>query len=111
MVKYTPERGDIVWLNFYSKQAREIQKTRPALVISPKKYNAKTGLAMFMPITSQIKKYPFEIDIVLNGSKGVILCDQIRSLDWKVRKTNKISTLDKASLEEALSKLSLLLYL
>jgi mRNA interferase MazF len=111
MVKYTPHRGDIVWLNFDPQQGKEITKTRPALVISPKKYNIKTGLAIFMPITSQVKNYPFEIEIMLNNSKGAILCDQIRSLDWKARQANKISTLDESLLNDALSKLRLLISL
>ena len=59
MVKYIPDRGDIVWLNFEPQKGNEITKTRPALVISPKKYNAKTNLAVFMPLTSHVKGYPF----------------------------------------------------
>lgn len=109
MVKYAPDRGDIVWLDFEPQKGREITKTRPALVISPKKYNLKTSLAIFMPITSQVKGYPFEVEIHNKQISGAILCDQVRSLDWNARKAKKIVKLDSQSLEEAISKLQLIL--
>ena len=108
MVRYVPEQGDIVWLNFEPQKGNEIKKTRPALVISYKKYNAKTNLAIFMPITSQIKHYPFELEVSIDGRAGAVLCDQVRSLDWKERKASKITTLSDELLEEAVSKLNLL---
>ena len=108
MVKYVPERGDVVWLNFEPQKGNEIKTTRPALVISSKKYNAKTNLAIFMPITSQIKHYPFELEVSIDGRAGAVLCDQVRSLDWKERKASKITTLSDELLEEAVSKLNLL---
>ena len=108
MVKYVPDQGDIVWLNFDSQKGSEIKKTRPALVISPKKYNAKTNLAIFMPITSQIKHYPFELIVNINDKTGAILCDQVRSLDWKERKAVQITKISKDLLEIAISKLGLL---
>lgn len=61
MVKFTPKQGDIVWLEFDPQKGKEIQKKRPALTISPLAYNAKTGLGLFMLITSKIKGYPFEV--------------------------------------------------
>lgn len=109
MVKYVPDKGDIVWLNFEPQKGSEIAKTRPALVISPKKYNVKTNVAIFMPITSQIKHYPFELEVNINNQTGAILCDQVRSLDWKERKATKITTLSNELLEAAISKLSLLI--
>ena len=109
MVRYVPEQGDIVWLNFDPQKGSEIKKTRPALVISSKKYNSKTNLAIFMPITSQIKDYPFELEVSINGKVGAILCDQVRSLDWKVRKADKITKLSDELLEAAVAKLNLLI--
>ncbi len=109
MVNYVPDRGDIVWLDFEPQKGKEIKKTRPALVISPRKYNIKTNLAIFMPITSHVKEYPFEIEVNVNNTSGAILCDQVRSLDWMERKATKISKLDQKTLEKAISKLSLLL--
>ena len=108
MVTYTPQRGDIVWLEFDPQKGREIQKTRPALVISPAQYNLKTGLALFMPITSQIKGYPFEVVIETDKVTGAILCDQIRSLDWKARKAKFVTRISSILLEDVLAKLRVL---
>ena len=91
--KFIPNRGDIVWLNFDPQFGREIKKTRPALTISPQKYNDISGLALFMPITSQIKNYPFEIKVDSKEITGVILCDQVRSLDWRLRKAKFICSI------------------
>ena len=109
MVKYIPERGDIVWLNFEPQKGREIQKVRPALVISPLKYNQVAKLALFMPITSQIKNYPFEIVIDHDQIQGAILTDQIRSLDWRSRNAQKITDVDSKILHQAISRIRLLL--
>src|ERR1700730_10942253 len=103
MVKYIPEAGDIVWLEFDPQKGKEIQKTRPALTISPYSYNQKTGLGLFMPITSQIKGYPFEVIIDKDGIKGAVLCDQIRSLDWRARKAKFVAHLSTTILDDALA--------
>lgn len=109
MVNYVPERSDVVWLNFDPQQGKEIQKIRPALVISPRVYNIKTKLAIFVPITSHIKDYPFEVAINLKDIKGVALCDQVRSLDWKVRKAKKIDEVNKQVMQQVLDKLYLII--
>lgn len=109
MVTFVPSRGDVVWLNFDPQLGHEIQKVRPAVVISPYQYNLKSNLALFVPITSQVKGYPFEVPINHEQINGVILCDQVRSMDWKARKAVKIMTLDKMSIEQVLSKLMLLI--
>jgi mRNA interferase MazF len=109
MVRYAPKRGDIVWMEFDPQKGKEIQKTRPALTISPHSYNLKTGLGLFMPITSKIKGYPFEVIIDKGKIQGAILCDQIRSLDWKTRKAKFVTHLSTAILEDALAKFRVLL--
>ncbi len=109
MVKYTPKRGDIVWLEFDPQKVKEIQKTRPAVVVSPSQYNQKTGLALFMPITSQIKGYPFEVVIDLPKIQGAVLTDQIRSLDWQARKAKFVAALPPLTMEEIFAKLHVLL--
>lgn len=109
MVKYTPKRGDIVWLEFDPQKGKEIQKTRPALVVSPQEYNRKTGLGLFMPITSKIKGYPFEHLVVINDTEGAILCDQIRSLDWKARHAKFVTQISPIDLQDILAKLQVLL--
>ena len=84
---YVPARGDFIWLEFSPQAGHEQAGHRPAFVISPERYNRKTGLALVCPITSQIKGYPFEV-VVPPGLKvkGAILSDQIKSLDWTARR-------------------------
>lgn len=107
---YVPERGDAVWLDFNPQSGHEQAGRRPALVISPKAYNQKVGLALFCPITSQVKGYPFEVAIP-KGSKlnGVVLSDQIKSLDWRARKAKLITKLPVNIVDEVLLKTRTLL--
>ncbi len=83
---YIPERGDIVWLQFNPQAGHEQADQRPALVVSPGRYNRKVGLALFCPLTTQLKGYPFEV-VLPAGLKasGAILADQVKSLDWRAR--------------------------
>ena len=83
--KYIPDTGDIVYIDFDPQVGREQSKRRPAICISPKLYNSKSELALFCPITSKRKGYPFEIAISIGKIDGVILADQIKSLDYKKR--------------------------
>ena len=106
---YIPDKGDIVWLNFNPQAGSEIQKTRPALVVSPKKYNEKTNLAIFMPITSKIRGYPFEVRVTIENKESAILCDHVRSLDWKKRGISFISKIIPSTFKEAIYKLNLLI--
>jgi len=108
--EYFPERGDIVWLEFNPQAGYEQSGTRPALVVSPKAYNKKVGLALFCPITSHIKGYPFEVLLPKEHKvTGVILSDQIKSLDWRVRNIKRISHIPNDVLEDVLAKISTLL--
>ena len=106
---YVPKRGDVVWLEFDPQKGKEIQKTRPALTISPYQYNKKTGLGLFMPITSQIKGYPFEVVIEAHDIKGAVLCDQVRSLDWKARNAKFVVSIAPAIVADILAKFQVLL--
>ena len=102
---YIPSRGDVVWLEFTPQAGREQSGRRPALVISPRRYNQKVGLCLFCPVTSHVKGYPFEVKIPGNLMiEGVILSDQIKSLDWKIRKAKLICKLTNEVLEEVLVK-------
>jgi mRNA interferase MazF len=92
---YVPDRGDLIWLSFDPQAGREQAGHRPALVMSPRNYNDKAGLALCCPITSQVKGYPFEVTVSLEGkNNSVILSDQLRSLDWRVRKAKFIKKCD-----------------
>jgi mRNA interferase MazF len=107
---YIPNRGDIVWVTFTPQAGHEQAGRRPALVLSPASYNAKVGLAICCPITSQIKNYPFEV-MLPEGLKigGAILSDQVKSLDWKTRQADFICKLPEANVDEVLQKLGTLI--
>ena len=87
---YIPDRGDLVWLEFNPQTGHEQAGIRPALVISPSPYNKASGLCVVFPVTSRIKGYPFEVKINTLLVNGVILADQVKSLDWKARKARFI---------------------
>ena len=107
---YIPSRGDIIWFRFTPQAGHEQAGHRPALVISPRQYNQKVGLGLFCPVTSHVKGYPFEVKIPDNLMvKGVILSDQIKSLDWKIRKAKLICRLPNEVIEEVLAKIKTLI--
>ena len=85
MPGYVPEAGDIVRLNFTPQAGHEQAGHRPALVLSPASYNDKTSLLICCPLTTQIKNYPFEV-LIAGTPENVVLADQVKSLDWRVRK-------------------------
>lgn len=88
---FVPDAGDFVWLAFDSQAGREQAGRRPALVLSPKTYNAKSGLALACPITNQVKGYPFEVVVPAGrGATGVILADHLKSVDWKARHAERL---------------------
>ena len=104
--KYTPQRGDVVWLDFQPQTGREQGGRRPSVVLSNGNYNKVVGLAIFCPITSKVKGYPFEVPLPANFPiSGVVLVDQIKSLDWKNRKAEFIGKLDFMTLEVIFSLL------
>lgn len=97
---YIPDRGDVVWVDFNPTRGHEQQGRRPAVVISPKNYNNKSGLALLCPVTSVRKGYPFEILVYIEHTESVILVDQVRSLDWKERRVEKINSISEAMVIE-----------
>jgi mRNA interferase MazF len=110
MGEYIPERGDLVWLTFNPQSGHEQSGRRPALVLSPKAYNEKTSLFLVCPITSQVKGYPFEVVIPEEVSiQGVILSDQIRSLDWRARNAELIGPLPINTIEKVIERVKVLL--
>ena len=86
---YVPDAGDIVWLEFDPQAGHEQAGHRPALVVSPASYNGKTGLMVCCPMTTQIKGYPFEVPIDAGDIPSAVLADQVKSLDWKIRRAKK----------------------
>lgn len=107
---YVPDSGDIVWIMFNPQAGHEQAGHRPALVLSPKAYNGKVGLAILCPITSQVKGYPFEVTIP-EGLEvgGVILSDQVKNLDWKARQAKFSCKLPPVTYNEVVQKLGTLM--
>ena len=107
---YVPARGDIVWLALSPQAGHEQAGRRPALVLSPQSYNGKTSLALCCPITSRVKGYPFEVSLP-SGSPvtGVVLADQVRSLDWRARETGFGCRAPAQVVGEVMEKLTVLL--
>lgn len=84
---YVPKQGDIIWINFTPQIGREQAGRRPAIVISPLKYNRRVGLVLVCPITTKAKGYPFEVPLLEGlAVSGVVLADQVKSFDWQERK-------------------------
>ena len=107
---YVPERGDLVWLRFDPHAGHEQAGRRPALVLSPASYNGKVGLAILCRITSRGKGYPFEVPLPGDaGAVGVVLADQVKSLDWRAREAERIGRVPARVTEEVLGKLGTLL--
>jgi mRNA interferase MazF len=110
VIRYIPDRGDIVYLDFEPTKGYEQRGHRPAFVISPRSYNAKSSLALLMPITKQQKGYPFEV-LLPSGLQvqGVILVDQIRCLDWNTRGIEFVEAAPGDVVEEVQAKIAPLL--
>lgn len=107
---YIPDRGQLIWLTFNPQAGNEQSGRRPALVLSPATYNAKAGLVLVCPATSQQKGYPFEVRLPSGlPVSGVVLADQLRSLDWRVREAALICRVPDTVVAEALAKASALL--
>lgn len=106
---YVPERGDVVWLMFNPQAGHEQAGRRPAVVLSPATYNRKAGLAIVVPVTTQVKHYPFEV-LIPSGLpvSGAVLADQVKSLDWRARKAERICSLPPEVVREIQQKASLL---
>lgn len=109
-MNYTPEQGDIIWLDFNPQIGHEQANRRPALVLSPSEYNSKVRLALVCPITNRIKGYPFEV--VIPGGlavSGVVLADQIKSLDWHLRQAEFLGKAPTFLIREVVDKINTLL--
>ena len=106
MVKkqYIPKRGDIVWTNFDPAAGHEQKWKRPALVLSPSPFNKQVMLAMVAPITSRIRGHGFEV--LFNGKKieGVVLCQQVKMIDFTERGVQFTEKAPETVTRDALAK-------
>ena len=106
---YYPSRGDLVWVSFTPQAGHEQAGVRPALVLSPVEYNRKVGLALVCPVTSKVKGYPFEVPLASDSKiTGAVLADQVKSLDWRVRKARFAESVSAEILDEVTARLRVL---
>jgi mRNA interferase MazF len=107
---FVPDAGDFVWLTFDPQAGFEQAGRRPALVLSPKAYNAKSGLALACPVTSRVKGYPFEVAVPAGvGASGVILADHLKSVDWKARHAEPMGRCTDEVMDDVRARLAPLL--
>lgn len=105
---YVPDAGDVVWISFNPQAGHEQSGHRPAVVLSPSSYNAKAGLMVCCPMTTQIKGYPFEV--VLAGQRpSAALADQVKSVDWRHRRAKRKGRISDAELAEVRGKVCALI--
>jgi mRNA interferase MazF len=99
-----------VWISLNPQAGHEQAGRRPALILSPIEYNKRVGLALMCPVTSKVKGYPFEVALPEDLEiSGVVLADQVKSLDWRVRRAERASTVPQSVMIEVLGKLNALL--
>lgn len=110
MPDWVPDIGDIVWLQFDPQAGSEQAGHRPALVLSPRRYNEKRGMMICCPMTSRIKGYAFEV-VVSRNPPSAVLADQIKSLDWRARQATKKGAVSAIVLAEVQAKIKSLLTL
>ena len=106
---YIPDTGEVVWLEFDPQAGHEQAGHRPALVISPASYNGKTGLMVCCPMSTKIKGHPFEVVTQVDGVDCAVLSDQVKSLDWKVRRAKKKAVVSEDVLVHVRAKMKALL--
>jgi mRNA interferase MazF len=106
---YIPDAGDIVWLEFDPQAVREQAGHRPALILSPASYNDKVSLAVCCPLSTKVKGYPFEVEVETDKTTGVVLSDQVKSLDWRERRAKFKSKISPAQLKEVRENIKALL--
>lgn len=105
---YVPEAGDIVWVSFDPQAGSEQAGHRPAVVLSPAAYNAKTSLMVCCRMTTRIKAYPFEV-LITGATPSVVLADQVKSLDWRRRRARRKGTISPTELAEIRAKVRALI--
>ena len=102
MVKYIPEQGDIVTLNFDPQSGHEQKGRRPAIIISNKTFNQHLGLAFACPITNTKRDFPFHIEVNSQNITGYIMGEQMKSIDYNARNIKFIEKADQKTVSQIL---------
>lgn len=105
---YIPKRGDIVWTDFTPSDGHEQAHKRPAIVLSPEPFNKQIQLAVVAPISSHVKGHGFEVELEQTQTQGVVLCQQVKTIDYGYRGIQFIETAPAKVLNEVLAKVRVL---
>ena len=103
MAAYVPRQGDLVALDFDPQSGHEQRGRRPALVVSKDAFNKATGMAMCCPITNTNRRVPFHVPIAGRTTLGFVMCEQVKSLDFRSRAMRLIERAPKEVLEDVLA--------
>lgn len=104
MKRYIPQRGDILWTDFDPAAGREQKNKHPALVLSPETFNKKILLALVAPITSRVRGHAFEVPLSGKKISGVVLCQQVKTIDFVAHGVLFAEKADRAVLDEVLAR-------
>lgn len=105
MAQYTPDRNDIVWLDFEPTKGKEIGKYRPALVLSSRLYNQQTGLLICCPISTSVRGGHTEVPVKNLEKDSVVAASLIQTLSWKNRKASFITEAEKGVMDQVLVRI------
>ncbi len=111
MSAYIPRQGDLVILTFDPQAGHEQKGRRPAIVVSVNPFNRGTRLAICCPITNTTRNTPFHVPVPeSSGPTGFIMCEQLKSIDYRARKMKRVGVASKELLNEVLSVIDACLY-
>ena len=111
MATYIPQKGDFVAVTFDPQSGHEQRGRRPALVVSNTLFNKHTGLAIVCPLTNTDRSFPFHVAVVnVPNVTGFVMVEQVKSIDFRAHKANRIGRASDSVLEEVLSILDACIY-
>jgi mRNA interferase ChpB len=112
---YTPDRGDIVHLEFDPAAGHETKGLHFGLVVSSRAFN-KLGLALICPISQGVaaaaRTYGTIVTLMGSGTdtQGAVHCHQVKALDWKVRRARLKEVVPEFVMDEVLARLETILF-
>lgn len=111
MAGYVPRKGDLIVVTFDPQSGHEPRGRRPALVVSNDLFNRHTGLCIACPITNTRRAHPFHVPLPESPQvSGFVMVEQVKSVDFRARRAQRIGKAPESVLEEALSILDACIY-